>query len=106
MCLWSTEVIERLRAEGHPISPGAAGENITIAGLDWARLRPGVRLRIGDALVETSLYALPCKNNAPWFTGGDFRRMDHRREPGISRIYAWVREGGTVATGDPVIVEA
>jgi MOSC domain-containing protein YiiM len=32
LCLWSREVIDALVAEGHPIAPGAAGENVTIAG--------------------------------------------------------------------------
>ena len=32
LCLWSVEVIDALRAEGHPIEPGLAGENVTIAG--------------------------------------------------------------------------
>jgi MOSC domain-containing protein YiiM len=105
LCLWSGDVIERLRAEGHPVEPGAAGENVTITGLDWAQIRPGVRMRVGDALVETSLYALPCAKNARWFVDGDFRRMEHTRERGVSRIYAWVLVDGDVRTGDPVVVE-
>ena len=52
VCLWSLEVIETLQAEGHNLTPGAAGENVTIAGLDWPQIRPdvpgpGIRL-IGD----------------------------------------------------------
>lgn len=105
LCLWSVEVIERLRAEGHTVAPGAAGENITVSGVDWATLRPGVRLQVGEALVETSLYALPCAKNAQWFVDGDFRRMEHTRQRGISRIYAWVLVDGDVRTGDPVVVE-
>ena len=105
LCLWSSEVIERLHSEGHPIAPGSAGENITIRGLDWRDVRPGVRMQIGQVLVETSLYALPCYQNARWFVDGDFERMGHLRERGVSRIYAWVRAGGQVRVGDPVVVE-
>ena len=105
LCLWSGDVIDRLRADGHPIEPGAAGENITITGIDWAELRPGVRMRVGDALVETTLYALPCAKNARWFIDGDFRRMEHTRERGVSRLYAWVLVDGDVHTGDAVVVE-
>jgi MOSC domain-containing protein YiiM len=105
LCLWSGDVIERLRAEGHPIEPGSAGENITISGLDWAELRPGVRMRVGDALVETTLYALPCAKNARWFVDGDFGRIEHTRERGVSRLYAWVLVDGDVRTGDAVVVE-
>jgi MOSC domain-containing protein YiiM len=105
LCLWSAEVIDRLAAEGHPIGRGSAGENLTIAGIDWASIRPGIRMQVGTALIETSLWALPCKQTAAWFTGGEFARMHHERERGVSRIYAWVLGEGEVAAGDPVVVE-
>lgn len=105
LCLWSTEVIDGLRSEGHPIAPGLAGENITVAGVDWAALRPGVRLRIGEVLAEVSAWATPCKKNAAWFVNRDFNRMDHGRHPGWSRAYAWVREPGRIRPGDAVVVE-
>src|SRR3569832_2171795 len=35
VCLYSLELIEHLQAEGHPIDAGAAGENLTLSGLDW-----------------------------------------------------------------------
>lgn len=105
LCLWSTEVIDALRAEGHPIGPGSAGENLTLSGLDWATIRPGVQLRIGTVLAEISAYATPCNKNAEWFVERDFNRMDHDRYPGWSRTYAWVREPGVVRTGDEVVVE-
>ncbi|MGI8662979.1 MAG: MOSC domain-containing protein [Acidimicrobiales bacterium] len=104
LCLWSREVIDELRGEGHPIGPGRAGENVTIAGLDWAALRPGVQLRIGEAVAELSSYATPCVKNAQWFLGGDFDRMGHDRDPGISRIYASVITPGAVRLGDRVMV--
>ncbi|HKX74242.1 MAG TPA: MOSC domain-containing protein, partial [Acidimicrobiia bacterium] len=36
LCLFSLEVIQEMQREGHPIFPGAAGENLTITGLDWS----------------------------------------------------------------------
>ena len=39
LCLWSTEVVEAWAAEGHPIFPGAAGENLSLSGLDWSQIR-------------------------------------------------------------------
>jgi MOSC domain-containing protein YiiM len=105
LCLWSVEVIDALRAEGHPIEPGLAGENVTIAGIDWATVQPGTQLLIGDVLAEISAWSTPCAKNAAWFADRDFRRMDHDRHPGWSRAYAWVREPGTIRHGDRVIVE-
>ena len=104
VCLWSADVIDALAAEGHPVRAGAAGENITVAGIDWASLRPGARLLVGDVLLELSAWAVPCRKNDQWFTGRS-DRIDHDLHAGWSRVYAWVLEPGTVTTGDPVIVE-
>lgn len=104
--LWSREVIEALTAEGHPIGPGCAGENLTISGLDWAKMRPGVRLGLGaDVVVEMTAYAEPCPKIAGCFVGRDFNRIDHDRQPGVSRLYGSVLRTGEIAPGDPVIVE-
>jgi MOSC domain-containing protein YiiM len=104
LCLWSSEVVELLRAEGHPIHLGAAGENVSITGIDWSTVRSGVRLRIGTAVAEVSVFALPCKQNAQWFVGGRFDRMHHDRGP-VSRAYATVLEPGEAAVGDEVVLE-
>jgi MOSC domain-containing protein YiiM len=106
LCLWSADVVERLHGEGHPIARGNAGENVSITGIDWPSLRPGTRIAIGDTLLaEVSAYATPCKKNAGWFVDGDFNRMNHDREQGISRVYASVLRDGVVRPGDEVVVE-
>jgi MOSC domain-containing protein YiiM len=105
LCLWSKEKVDRLAAEGHPITYGAAGENVSITGIDWVHVRPGVRLQIGAVLVECSLYSLPCAKNRQWFADRDSTRMHHETEPGISRMYASVLVPGTVRPGDPVVLE-
>ncbi len=105
LCLYSLEVIEALRAEGHPIEPGSTGENLTLAGFDWANMEAGLRLHIGDELIaEVTATASPCSKNARWFKGRDVRRIDAARHPGWSRWYARVIQPGTVVPGDPVVV--
>jgi MOSC domain-containing protein YiiM len=104
LCLWSTDVVDRLATEGHPIFYGACGENLSIRGLPWGDVRPGVRFRIGTVLAEATLYSLPCTKNAQWFTDRDFRRIHHERGP-VSRMYAGVLEPGEVAVGDGVVLE-
>jgi MOSC domain-containing protein YiiM len=104
LCLWSTEVIDELVEDGHPIGAGSAGENVTIEGLDWATLRPGALLRIGTVLAEVSFPATPCAKQTAWFTDGDFKRIDHDRNPRLTRWYAWVREPGRIEEGDAVVV--
>ena len=104
LCVWSTEVIDALAAGGHPIGPGSAGENVTIAGLDWPTLFPGVRLEIGEVLCEVSSYAVPCAQNRPWFSDGDVSRIHHDNGD-LSRLYATVLRPGTIAVGDAVSLE-
>jgi MOSC domain-containing protein YiiM len=105
LCLWSGDVIDALRGEGHPIEPGLAGENITVVGVDWSSLRPGTIVRIGTAMGEISSHATPCAKNAGWFHDREFRRIDHDEHPGWSRLYATVLEPGAVAVGDAFVVE-
>lgn len=103
LCVWSLEVIEALRAEGHPIAPGYAGENITVVGLDWDLVVPGTTLLIGDSVVAPVTFdATPCSKNAAWFIDRNFRRMSHNLHPGWSRMYTSVTAGGRIRVGDPV----
>lgn len=108
LSLWSVEVIESLTAEGHTLRPGAAGENLTLSGLDWSRVRPGTRLRIGTVICDVSAYAVPCKQLAHLFVDRDFGRIHHDRDladgRSTCRVYATVIEPGRVARGDVVEV--
>jgi MOSC domain-containing protein YiiM len=105
VCLWSADVIDALAADGHPIAYGSAGENLTVRGIDWSLIRPGLRIQVGSALLETTPYAVPCQQNAQWFSDGQFRRIAHELAPGRSRIYARVLGMGRVRTRDAVVVE-
>ena len=105
LCLWSADVVDTLRAEGHPVFGGACGENLLLSGIDWQTLRPGARLRLGSAVAELSLPTIPCKQIRPYFTASAIRRIDHDRHPGSSRWYATVVEPGQVALGDSVSVQ-
>jgi MOSC domain-containing protein YiiM len=103
--LFSLEVIERLRAEGHPIGPGSTGENVTVAGLDWRLLAPGSRLALGDEFVlEITGYAAPCATIKASFADGRFKRISQKVNPGESRLYARVLREGRVSAGDRVRV--
>jgi len=102
LCLFSLEVIEKFQSEGHNIAPGSAGENITVAGLDWAEVAPGKRMTIGPVEIEIAHYTTPCAKNAQWFSDGGFNRMHQSKHPGESRVYARVLRGGTIATGDAI----
>ena len=104
VCLYSVESIERIAGEGHAAFPGAYGENLTLAGIDWDGLRGGDRLRIGGdgPLLQLTDDATPCVKQARWFVGGDISRISIRRHPEDARWYASVVEEGPVAPGDRV----
>lgn len=102
LCLFSAEVIDAFAAQGHPIGYGSTGENITVRGLDWAELRAGLEIQIGVVRCRLTAPAVPCSQNARWFSDGDFSRLSHVKHPGQSRWYASVLTEGTVNPGDEV----
>lgn len=103
LCLFSLERILALQAEGHPIFPGSTGENITISGIDWDRVIPGVQIRLGsDVVAEVTRYTTPCGNIVASFADGDSMRMSQELHPGWSRVYARVLHSGRVRVGDVV----
>lgn len=103
VCLYSLERIVALQDQGHPVYPGAMGENLTLSGMQWDRLAPGVLMRIGERLlVELTSYADPCPDLLPYFTHGANHLVDQDKYPGWSRVYARVIEPGTVKVADEV----
>lgn len=105
LCLFSQELIERLQDEGHSIEAGYSGENLTLAGLDWEKLKLGDRLQIGPAVqIEIMSYTAPCDLNARWFRDGHFMRISQKKNPGWSRFYARVLAEGVVRPGDEVTI--
>jgi MOSC domain-containing protein YiiM/SAM-dependent methyltransferase len=104
ICLYSIEAIERIRADGEQAFPGAYGENLTLAGLEWAGLRHGDKLAFGNGgptLLLTD-YATPCDTQARWFRDGRIGRISARGYPEDARWYASVLDEGSVAPGDQV----
>jgi MOSC domain-containing protein YiiM/SAM-dependent methyltransferase len=111
VCLHSIEAMERIRADGHEAFPGAYGDNLTLAGIDWGTLRTGDRLEIGargeGPLLHLTDDATPCSKQARWFIGGRIGRISVTAYPADIRWYASVVREGPVAAGDEVrLVEA
>ncbi|MDX1663984.1 MAG: MOSC domain-containing protein [Candidatus Promineifilaceae bacterium] len=107
LCLFPLEHILELQREGHPIYPGAIGENVTIVGIAWEEVTPGRRLRLGDSVeILVTSYTTPCSNIAPAFSDGYFNRVHQKKYPGRARVYARVTASGTLSIGDPVVLLA
>ena len=101
VCLFAMEAIRELQDKGHPLVPGALGENVTLEGLDWSAVQPGSRLRLGDDVVlEVTRYTSPCLNIRLAFRDGDYSLVSQKRHPGRSRVYARVITTGMLRRGD------
>ena len=107
VCLYSQDLIERLQDEGHSIEAGSSGENMTLAGLEWEKLKPGDLLQVGpEVRLKIMSYTSPCDKNAQWFLDRDYKRVSQKVNPGWSRLYAKVLREGVVRPGDEVAIEA
>ena len=103
LCLFALERIAALQAEGHPVEPGALGENLTVAGLDWPAVQPEDFFRLGeDVLVQITRFTSPCLMVRGAFLDGAYSRVSETRHPGWSRVYARVLVPGEIAPGDPI----
>jgi MOSC domain-containing protein YiiM len=103
VCIYALEAILYLQAQGHPVFPGSTGENITLAGVDLATLRPSSILELGDeAIIQITDYAVPCRTIAGSFSDGKAGRISHKLAPGLSRLYACVHRGGMLRPAMPV----
>lgn len=105
VCVYSLERIRALQREGHPIDVGTAGENLTLEGIDWDLIVPGVRIKLGEEVVlEVASFTIPCKTIKASFIDGRFVRISQKLHPGWSRVYARVVIEGEIRFGDHVEV--
>lgn len=90
------ERIDEFRAKGAEVDFGDFGENIVVEGIDWARLKPGARLRCGEALLEITQLGKECHDRCHiYHTMGDCIMPRNG-------VFARVLRGGAVRTGDEI----
>ncbi|MEP7217497.1 MAG: MOSC domain-containing protein [Bacteroidota bacterium] len=105
LCIYSIEQILALQEEGHPIFPGAIGENIVTRGIDLSVLEPGNRMRLGDDVeIEITDYAPPCRTIRAAFRDEDFQRASQKTNPGWSRLYTRILAQGIISVGDAITI--
>ena len=67
VCIYSTELYDRLRSLGIDLVPGSVGENFTTTGIDLQRLAKGSRVKVGSAcVIEITDVRVPCRNLKKW----------------------------------------
>ncbi len=111
LLLVSLEDLEALSCEGFPVFPGALGENLTVSGIDFRRLRSGQRFVVGDAAIELTTLRTPCHTldvyNLEAGTPIHRRLYDARAKAGdpsspvwaMGGFYASVIQRGLIGTG-------
>jgi len=103
--LLSAEILADLRAEGWPVSAGELGENLTLAGLPPQALQPGVRVQLGEVVLEVSKPCDPCTvlYTLP-YVGPERGPAFLRTLQGRRGWFARVLRGGAVSPDTPVEV--
>lgn len=97
--LLALERIEAFRQKGVDVPYGAFGENLVVAGFDFASLPVGTLLRCGDVLLEMTQIGKECHNHCAIYQAVGDCIMP--REGVFARVLA----GGTIQAGDPMEIE-
>ncbi|MEW6771684.1 MAG: MOSC domain-containing protein [Bacillota bacterium] len=91
------ESVQRFsREHGLEVTPGDFAENILTEGVDLGRVKPGMRLQVGEGVLEVIQIGKEVKPHHYSFHG--FRLLP------TEGVFCRVVEGGRVRVGDPVTV--
>ncbi|MGB4338301.1 MAG: molybdopterin adenylyltransferase [Bacillota bacterium] len=97
--LLAEESIDKMRAKGLDVGPGAFAENLTVRGLDLACLPVGTRLKVGaEALLEVTQVGKECHARCAIFHQVGDCVMPREG------IFAKVLRGGVASVGDRIQV--
>jgi molybdopterin adenylyltransferase len=96
--LLATESIDKMRAQGLAVGPGAFAENLTTSGLDLPSLPVGTRLAVGEAELEITQLGKECHHRCAIYEQAGDCVMPREG------VFAQVVKGGTVKPGDRVFI--
>ena len=94
--LLADESVDKMRALGWELAPGAFAENILTRGIELKTLPVGTLLEIGDALLCVSQIGKECHNDCA------IKKTTGKCVMPTEGIFAIVVRGGTVKAGDEV----
>jgi len=92
------ESVLRMRERGFDVEPGSFAENLTVEGLDFSQLKKGVRLQVGEVVLEVSQLGKKCPEPCEVS-----RRIGTCIMP-KEGVFARVVKGGRVRVGDELRV--
>ena len=94
--LLADESVDKMRALGWSLAPGAFAENILTKGIELKTLPVGTQLRIGETLLCVSQIGKECHNDCA------IKQTTGKCVMPTEGIFAIVLRGGTVRPGDEV----
>jgi TatD DNase family protein len=97
--LLSLQKIDAFRDKGAEVIDGDFGENLVVDGIDFSSLPVGTLLRCGEALLEMTQIGKECHSHC-----AIFKRMGDCIMP-REGVFAKVLHGGSIKTGDTILVE-
>ncbi len=95
--LLAIESIDKMRAAGLDVGPGDFAENLTTRGINLYALPIGTELEVGEAVLEITQIGKVCHERCAIFHQAGDCVMPKEG------IFAIVRRGGDVKSGDPII---
>lgn len=98
--LLSLSSVEKMRQLGVVLDFGDFAENLTVDGLDVAKLPLGTRLKVGEVMMEVTQIGKECHNK-----GCAIKKQVGTCVMPIEGIFAKVLSSGWIKTGDTIEVE-
>lgn len=94
--LLAEESIEKIRALGYELTPGAFAENIVTEGIELVSLPIGTKLKVGNTTLEVTQIGKECHNDC------EIKRTAGRCVMPTEGIFAIVIKGGKILPGDSI----
>ncbi|MGI9156065.1 MAG: MOSC domain-containing protein [Marmoricola sp.] len=102
------ELLDEMAGNGHDVTPGNLGENVTTRGIDLLAFPAGTLLRLGeDAEVMVTGLRNPCRQIEAFEEGLLVEVLDRADDGSVVRkagVMGVVTRGGLVRPGDPIDV--
>lgn len=105
VCIMTTDILESLQEQGHPIEGGTTGENLLIEGIPRTMLDVGTVIQTNQVTLRITGDAPPCKTIKASFIEGGFISLSHKREAQTTRWYAEVLREGTLHCDEAIHIE-
>jgi MOSC domain-containing protein YiiM len=90
--LFATETLRQIQSEGFEVSAESLSANLLTENLDIDSLKPGARLRIGEAIIEIAEARKPCRsitkidNRLPKRLYGQCGQVGRIVKSGVARV--------------------